>query len=322
MTSSSRTTIVSTSCAACPARPAIYAARSSPGGNPFEGPRSDHYPNKPIKTALAPGDVRRGREEPRLSSVPGCRSRRRARPMSTPEGIDARRLRILRLLQPHRLRGQRQGVGQHRRSCRCCATEPKFELRTRAFVTQAHLRQAGQARSPASSTPTCAPARNTSSRPASWCCRPTCSATPSSCCSPASASPTIPAPARAWSARTTATSSRRAATAFFEDKEMNPFIGAPGMSVCDRRFQRRELRPFRARLLRRRLHRVQQRRRAADRRARGAARHAALGLGMEARDGQVVSPLHAFQHAGLGLRQRARTSWTSTRPTRMRSAGR
>src|ERR1700732_3049825 len=26
-----------------------------PGGNPFEGPRSDHYPNKPIKTALGPG---------------------------------------------------------------------------------------------------------------------------------------------------------------------------------------------------------------------------------------------------------------------------
>ena len=25
-----------------------------PGGNPFEGPRADHYPNKPIKTALGP----------------------------------------------------------------------------------------------------------------------------------------------------------------------------------------------------------------------------------------------------------------------------
>jgi gluconate 2-dehydrogenase alpha chain len=25
------------------------------GGNPFEGPRSDHYPNKPIKTGLGPG---------------------------------------------------------------------------------------------------------------------------------------------------------------------------------------------------------------------------------------------------------------------------
>ena len=93
------------------------------------------------------------------------------------------------------------------------------------------------------------------------------------------------------------------ASAFFEDKELNPFWGSAGMGVDHRRFQRREFRSRRPRLLRRRLHRLQQRRRAADRRPHRAARHAGMGLGLEARDREVVPPRRALQHAGLGLCQ-------------------
>ena len=81
------------------------------GGNVFEGPRSDHYPNAPIKSSNAGLMYRRGGKEPRLSSVPGagcdrqralCQCRRRG----------AGRLRILRLLQSHRVRDQRQGLAE------------------------------------------------------------------------------------------------------------------------------------------------------------------------------------------------------------------
>ena len=43
------------------------------------------------------------------------------------------------------------------------------------------------------------------------------------------------------------------AAAFFPTKELNPYMGAPGGALPDRRFQRRQFRPFRAGLFRRRL---------------------------------------------------------------------
>ena len=200
------------------------------GGNPFEGPRSDHYPNKPIKSAHAGmmfGEAAKSlgyHPFPAPVAIASARLRQQ-------RGHRARRLRILRLLQPHGLRGQRQGVRQHHGAAGAARGS---EVR----AAHARLRDASSSttsrprRSPASSTPTCAPARNTSSRPASWCCRRSCSATPSSSCSPASASPTIPPPARVVVGKNYCYQFEAGAEAFFEDKEMNPFIGNAGMGVC------------------------------------------------------------------------------------------
>ena len=79
------------------------------------------------------------------------------------------------------------------------------------------------------------------------------------------------------------------ATLFFEGRNFNPFMGAGGSNCDDRRFQHQlELRPRPARFRRR----LQRRRRlqhgAADRLPAGAARHAAMGQGMEGGDRQVV----------------------------------
>jgi gluconate 2-dehydrogenase alpha chain len=103
------------------------------GGNPFEGPRSEHYPNKPIKTAVAPAMF--GAAAASLGyhpfPVPVATS---SAPYVNPEGITL---------------GACEYCGHcNRTACEANAkaspnvnivpvlrTEPKFELRTRAFVT-------------------------------------------------------------------------------------------------------------------------------------------------------------------------------------------
>ena len=57
--------------------------------------------------------------------------------------------------------------------------EPKFELRTRAFVSKLLYDKQAKKVHRRRLHRHARPARNTSSRPASWCCRPSCSATPS-----------------------------------------------------------------------------------------------------------------------------------------------
>jgi gluconate 2-dehydrogenase alpha chain len=104
------------------------------GGNPFEGPRSEHYPNKPIKTAVAPAMF--GAAAASLGyhpfPVPVATS---SAPYVNPEGITL---------------GACEYCGHcNRTACEANAkaspnvnivpvlrTEPKFELRTRAFVTR------------------------------------------------------------------------------------------------------------------------------------------------------------------------------------------
>jgi gluconate 2-dehydrogenase alpha chain len=104
------------------------------GGNPFEGPRSQHYPNKPIKTAVAPAMF--GAAAASLGyhpfPVPTATS---SAPYVNPEGITL---------------GACEYCGHcNRTACEANAkaspnvnivpvlrTEPKFELRTSAFVTR------------------------------------------------------------------------------------------------------------------------------------------------------------------------------------------
>jgi gluconate 2-dehydrogenase alpha chain len=104
------------------------------GGNPFEGPRSEHYPNKPIKTATGPAMF--GAAASSLGyhpfPVPVATS---SAPYVNPEGVTL---------------GACEYCGHcNRTACEANAkaspnvnivpvlrTEPKFELRTRAFVTR------------------------------------------------------------------------------------------------------------------------------------------------------------------------------------------
>ena len=90
----------------------------------------------------------------------------------------------------------------------------------------------------------------------------------------------------------------------------------------DRRFPGRQFRPWRARLLRRRLHLPLRQRRAPDPGARRSARHAALGLGLEGSDRALVQRTASRSTATASATPTATTIWISIRPTRMRSAAR
>ena len=102
------------------------------GGNPFEGPRSDDYPNKPIKTAAGPAMFSEAAKSLGLFPVPAATS---SAPYVNPEGITL---------------GRCEYCGHcNRTACEANAkaspnvnimpvlrAEPKFELRTRVFVTR------------------------------------------------------------------------------------------------------------------------------------------------------------------------------------------
>jgi gluconate 2-dehydrogenase alpha chain len=104
------------------------------GGNPFEGPRSEHYPNKPIKTAVAPAMFGTAAQNLGYHPFPTPTATSSA-PYVNPEGITL---------------GSCEYCGHcNRTACEANAkaspnvnivpvlrTEPKFELRTRAFVTK------------------------------------------------------------------------------------------------------------------------------------------------------------------------------------------
>jgi gluconate 2-dehydrogenase alpha chain len=104
------------------------------GGNPFEGSRSEHYPNKPIKTAVGPAMFGAAAASLGYHPFPTPTATSSA-PYVNPEGITL---------------GACEYCGHcNRTACEANAkaspnvnivpvlrTEPKFELRTRAFVTQ------------------------------------------------------------------------------------------------------------------------------------------------------------------------------------------
>ena len=108
--------------------------RIVPGGNPFEGPRSDDYPNKPIKTAVAPAMFAEAAKSLGYHPFPLPVATSSA-PYTNPEGITL---------------GRCEYCGHcNRTACEANAkaspnvnvlpvlrADPKFELRTRVFVTK------------------------------------------------------------------------------------------------------------------------------------------------------------------------------------------
>ena len=254
MTSSSRTTTGSRSSAAFPARPAICAARRSTAATCSKA-RAERISEPAAANRAMPALMyAAGRQEPRLSSVPGAGRQSSATPTPIPKACTL---------------GACEYCGHCERFG--CEANAKASPHSTILPVLRPIRSSSCARTPTSrklvydkagqegeerdaiSTP--ATARNTNSRPASCCSAPTCSTTCSSCCSPASASRTIPRPARASSARTTATRSNATAPVpSSRTRRSTPFMAARrGMGVVHRRLQRRQLRPRRARLLRRRL---------------------------------------------------------------------
>ena len=107
---------------------------------------------------------------------------------------------------------------------------------------------------------------------------------------------------------------------FFENHEINPFMAAGSHGTVHRRLQRRQLRPLRPGLLRRRLYPGVGHQRTSDRDPASAARHAALGP----RNGSRPPPSGTTTPSGSTHRaaatRTARIFSTSIRPTRMRSA--
>ncbi len=82
------------------------------GGNPFEGPRSDEYPNRPIKTALGPMMFADAARSLGYHPFPAPVATASA-PYTNPEGMTLGACEYCGFWQPHRLRSQLEGVGQH-----------------------------------------------------------------------------------------------------------------------------------------------------------------------------------------------------------------
>ena len=223
MTISSRITITSSGCAAPPARPAICAASGRRRQSVRRRARQNEYPNKPLIMSQAGVIFTKAAARPRLSSVPDTvvelqralhQFRRTSdRPMPVLRALRIFRLRVQRQGEPARLRaagadGRTEIRAAHAGLCRADLIYDKAAKKVRGVVyidrhTGEELEQ------PAELVMLCAYPFNNAlllldrrHRRALRSRRP----------------------ARAWSARTTATRPRRTCMMFVED-EINPFIG-------------------------------------------------------------------------------------------------
>ena len=100
-----------------------------PGGNPFEAPRSRGYPNPPLKVPpLAACSGRRRTSRPASVHTGG---RNHLERLDRPVRQSPRRLSLLRLLHPLRLRGRREGEPAEHPLPRCARDEPIRDPRKR-----------------------------------------------------------------------------------------------------------------------------------------------------------------------------------------------
>ena len=199
------------------------------GGNPFEGPRSDDYPNKPIKTALAPGMF--GDAAKKLGyhpfPLPVATS---SAPYVNPEGLTL---------------GACQYCGHcNRTACEANAkaspnvnvmpalrTDAKFELRTRAFVTRLVYDKA--ARKVTGVLYTDMRTGEEFEQPAGIVVLSSfVFGNTQQLLLAGIGEPYDPATGKGVVGKNYAYQFEAGGVAFFEDKWMNPFIGAPGMSVA------------------------------------------------------------------------------------------
>ena len=289
------------------------------GGNPFEGPRSDDYPNKPIKTAVGPGMFSEAAKSLGYHPFPLPVATSSA-PYVNPEGMTL---------------GACEYCGHcNRTACEANAkASPNVNVDAgaagRAEVRAAHarlrdaprLRQGGEARDRRRLH---RHAHRRGIRAAGRHRRAVVLRVRqhAACCWPASASPTIRDTGKGVVGKNYGYQFEAGGEAFFEDSEFNPFMGAPGMSRRDRRLQRRELRPRRAwasSAAATSPAATAARRRSAAARCRTARRAGARNGSRRPRSGTTH---YARSTPRARSTPTATTSWTSIRPTRTRSAGR
>jgi gluconate 2-dehydrogenase alpha chain len=199
------------------------------GGNPFEGPRSDHYPNKPIKTGLGPDMFGKAAQSLGYHPFPLPVATSSA-PYVNPEGLTL---------------GACQYCGHcNRTACEANAKaspnvnvmpalrgEPKFELRTRAFVTRLVYDKAAKR---------VTGVLYTDMRTGEEYEQPAGIVVLSSfvfgntqqLLLAGIGEPYDPATGKGVVGKNYAYQFEAGGVAFFDDKWMNPFIGAPGMSVA------------------------------------------------------------------------------------------
>ena len=84
-----------------------------PGGNPFEGPRAREYPLPPLTPEPRERDVHRGRDQSSATIRFRVRRANASRAYTNPDGIEVRRVPVLRLLRALRLRSEREGQPAH-----------------------------------------------------------------------------------------------------------------------------------------------------------------------------------------------------------------
>jgi gluconate 2-dehydrogenase alpha chain len=200
-----------------------------PGGNPFEGPRSDHYPNKPIKTGLGPNMFGEAAKSLGYHPFPLPVATASA-PYVNPEGITL---------------GGCQYCGHcNRTACEANAKaspnvnvlpvlrgDPKFELRTRTFVTRLLYDKA--ARKVTGVLYTDMRTGEEYEQPAGLVVLSSyVFGNTQQLLLAGIGEPYDPATGKGVVGKNYGYQFEAGGTAFFEDKWMNPFIGAPGMSVA------------------------------------------------------------------------------------------
>ena len=270
-----------------PARPATSRARSSRAAIRSRRRARANIRCRRCTPILASADVRRGRDEARLSSVPAADRERLAR-LHQSRRLEARRLPVLRLLPALRLRGERQGQPAHHRHP---DRDAQSELRA-AHALLGHQGAQGLDRQegrPASPTPTCSTARSSSSPPSIVLLCAYAINNVHLMLLSGIGKPYDPAAQTGVIGKNYCYQTGAGATLFFEGRHFNPFMNAGGSNTTIDDFNinwdfDRGPHGFVGGYTRRRG--LQHR--AADRLPAGAARHAAMGLGWKARDREVV----------------------------------
>ena len=270
------------------------------GGNVFEGPRSDHYPNAPIKSSNAGLMYAAAAKSLGYHPFPAPVAIASA-PYANAEGVALGACEYCGFC--NRIACETNAKASPNSTILpALRLDPKFEIRTRTFVTKLNYDKA--AKKVVSVTYTDMRNGEEYEQPAGIVLLTSyVFGNVQHMLLAGIGEPYDRATGKGVVGKNYAYQFEAGASAFFEDKELDSLLGLGRHGSRDRRLQRRDLRSRRPRLLRRRLYRLQHRIRAADRRPHRAAWHAGMGLGMEARHREVVPPRRPLQYAGLGLCQ-------------------
>ncbi len=271
------------------------------GGNPFEGPRSDHYPNKPVKSSPCRHDLR---SRPRRASAI-TRSRRRSRSRAPAyrnnEGVALGACEYCGFC--NRMACETNAKASANSTvCRCCARTRSSSCAPAPIVTK--LNYDKQAKKVTGVLYTDLRTGEEYEQPAGIVVLSSyVFGNTQALLLAGIGEPYDPVTGKGLVGKNYCYQFEAGAEAFFENKEMNPFFGNAGMGVCIDDFNGENFDHSGLGFFGGGYFLAGQAGAAADQRARRSAWHPVLGLGLEARDGEVVSPLRAVQHAGLGLCQ-------------------